>query len=108
MVDILIKLDDDDDKSIEFLKKITKQSYKGKVDFIITPRGSGYLTCIKVIVIYFLKSDQNSNLYCVLADDINLIDSWDEVIFDTYNNGVLKFGPAKLFTMHQTAALLLD
>ena len=42
MVDILVKLDDDDDKSIEFLK-ITKQSYKGKVDFIITPRGSGYL-----------------------------------------------------------------
>tara|TARA_B100000989_G_C19533072_1_gene471461 strand:+ start:6362 stop:7525 length:1164 start_codon:yes stop_codon:yes gene_type:complete len=101
MVDILIKLDDDDDKSIEFLKKITKQSYKGKVDFIITPRGSGYLDLHKSYSDLLLKSDQNSNLYCVLADDINLIDSWDEVIFNTYNDGVLKFGPAKLFTMHQ-------
>ena len=53
MVDILIKLDDDDDKSIEFLKKITKQSYKGKVDFIITQEAVATWTCIKVIVIYF-------------------------------------------------------
>lgn len=85
-LEVLIRIDDDDVETIQFVDKyITKSSLVIKT--VIGSRGKGYVDAPRRLE--ELCQNSNGRILMYLADDVQLMTKdWDEKILNTYNNSI--------------------
>lgn len=101
-IQVLIKFDNDDPLQVSIVNKLKDLKLDFKWDFIVSPRGDGYLDLYKAYNdLFYNPKLAITPLYYVISDDIVfLYPGWDQDIKKAYDHGC-ELHKDKIFTIHQ-------